>query len=76
MIDELAAYAKLERATEIIPIAGLRVEFPDCFGLMRASNTPPILVLRFDADTQEAIVRIQNQFKADIESNPNLICPL
>ena len=43
---------------------------------MRASNTTPILVLRFEADTQKAIERIQNQFKAVIESNPNLIWPL
>ncbi|HID8628495.1 TPA: phosphomannomutase/phosphoglucomutase [Neisseria meningitidis] len=76
VIDELAAKAKFEGATEIITIDGLRVEFPDGFGLMRASNTTPILVLRFEADTQEAIERIQNQFKAVIESNPNLIWPL
>lgn len=76
VIDELAAKAEFEGATEIITIDGLRVEFPDGFGLMRASNTTPILVLRFEADTQEAIERIQNQFKAVIESNPNLIWPL
>ena len=76
VIDELAAKAKFEGATEIITIDGLRVEFPDGFGLMRASNTTPILVLRFEADTQEAIERIQNQFKAVIESNPALKWPL
>ncbi|BCT11569.1 TPA: phosphomannomutase/phosphoglucomutase [Neisseria meningitidis] len=76
VIDELAAKAEFEGATEIITIDGLRVEFPDGFGLMRASNTTPILVLRFEADTQEAIERIQNQFKAVIESNPNLSWPL
>lgn len=72
----IAAKAEFEGATEIITIDGLRVEFPDGFGLMRASNTTPILVLRFEADTQAAIERIQNQFKAVIESNPNLIWPL
>ena len=76
VIEELAANAKFEGATEIITIDGLRVEFPDGFGLMRASNTTPILVLRFEADTQEAIERIQNQFKAVIESNPALKWPL
>lgn len=76
VINELAAKAEFEGATEIITIDGRRVEFPDGFGLMRASNTTPILVLRFEADTQEAIERIQNQFKAVIESNPNLIWPL
>ena len=76
VIDELAAKAKFEGATEIITIDGLRVEFPDGFGLMRASNTTPILVLRFEADSDEAIERIQNQFKAVIESNPALKWPL
>ena len=76
VIDELAAKAKFEGATEIITIDGLRVEFPDGFGLMRASNTTPILVLRFEADSDEAIGRIQNQFKAVIESNPALKWPL
>ena len=76
VIDELAAKAKFDGATEIITIDGLRVEFPDGFGLMRASNTTPILVLRFEADSDEAIGRIQNQFKAVIESNPALKWPL
>ena len=76
VIDELAAKAKFEGATEIITIDGLRVEFPDGFGLMRASNTTPILVLRFEADSDEAIERIQNQLKAVIESNPALKWPL
>ena len=76
VIDELAAKAKFEGVTEIITIDGLRAEFPNGFGLMRASNTTPILVLRFEADTQAAIERIQNQFKSVIESNPNLIWPL
>ena len=76
VIDELAAKAKFEGATEIITIDGLRVEFLDGFGLMRASNTTPILVLRFEADSDEAIERIQNQFKAVIESNPALKWPL
>ncbi|QEY24808.1 phosphomannomutase/phosphoglucomutase [Neisseria animalis] len=76
VIGELAAKAKFDGATEIITIDGLRVEFADGFGLMRASNTTPILVLRFEADNQEAIERIQNQFKAVIESNPDLKWPL
>ncbi|SUA24299.1 phosphoglucomutase [Neisseria gonorrhoeae] len=42
VIEELAAKAEFEGATEIITIDGLRVEFPDGFGLMRASNTTPI----------------------------------
>ncbi len=76
VIEELAKTAKFDGATEIITIDGLRVEFADGFGLMRASNTTPVLVLRFEADSEEAIKRIQNQFKAVIESNPALHWPL
>ena len=50
-------------ATEIITIDGLRVEYADGFGLMRPSNTTPVIVLRFEADTQTALTRIQAQFK-------------
>ena len=72
VIAELAQTAQFEGATEIITIDGLRVEFVDGFGLMRASNTTPVLVLRFEADNEAAIERIQNQFKALIESHPAL----
>ena len=68
VIEELAAKAKFEGATEIITIDGLRVEFPDGFGLMRASNTTPILVLRFEADTQEAIERIRTNSKQSLKA--------
>ncbi|WP_373741099.1 phosphomannomutase/phosphoglucomutase [Neisseria sp.] len=72
VIEEFAKTAEFDGAVETITIDGLRVEYPDGFGLMRASNTTPILVLRFEADNDAAIERIQNQFKAVIESNPAL----
>jgi hypothetical protein len=40
-------------------IDGLRVDWPDGFGLMRASNTTPVLVLRFEGHTEEALQRIE-----------------
>ncbi|MBZ0090939.1 MAG: phosphomannomutase/phosphoglucomutase, partial [Sulfuricellaceae bacterium] len=48
----------------IITIDGLRVEYPDGFGLARASNTTPVIVLRFEADTDAALQRIENDFRA------------
>jgi phosphomannomutase/phosphoglucomutase len=39
------------------------VEYPDGFGLMRASNTTPVIVLRFEADNEAALRRIQEQFR-------------
>ena len=75
VIAELAKDAKFEGAHEVITIDGLRVEFADGFGLMRASNTTPVLVLRFEGDDQAALERIQQQFKALIESKPGLAWP-
>ena len=46
---------------EICDIDGLRVDWPDGFGLIRASNTTPVLVLRFEGQTQEALHRIENE---------------
>lgn len=44
-------------------IDGLRVDWPDGWGLARASNTTPSIVLRFEGDNQEALDRIQNSFR-------------
>ena len=49
---------------EIVTIDGLRVDFPDGWGLVRASNTTPALVVRFEADTAEGLTRIQEQFRS------------
>jgi phosphomannomutase len=42
------------------PIDGLRVDWPDGFGLIRASNTTPVLVLRFEGQTEAALQRIES----------------
>ncbi|MBL8376771.1 MAG: phosphomannomutase/phosphoglucomutase [Burkholderiales bacterium] len=64
LIDRLKRDARFPGADRVIDIDGLRVEYPDGFGLMRASNTTPVVVLRFEADSQAAILRIQAQFRA------------
>ena len=48
---------------QIIDTDGVRVEFEDGWGLVRPSNTSPVLTLRFEADNQEALQRIQEQFR-------------
>ncbi len=48
---------------EISDIDGLRADFPDGWGLVRASNTSPYLVLRFEAESQAALEKIQGQFR-------------
>jgi phosphomannomutase/phosphoglucomutase len=63
VIESLQKTAKFEGSTSVNTIDGLRVEYPDGFGLMRASNTTPVLVLRFEADNDAALARIQKEFK-------------
>ncbi len=53
-------------ATQIIGIDGLRVEYPDGFGLARSSNTTPVVVMRFEAETPAAMAKIQAAFKRAI----------
>ncbi|HUI99355.1 MAG TPA: phosphomannomutase/phosphoglucomutase [Usitatibacter sp.] len=66
LIAELQKTAKFEGATDVNTIDGLRVEYPDGFGLMRASNTTPVLVLRFEADSKAALERIRGDFKREL----------
>jgi phosphomannomutase/phosphoglucomutase len=66
LIAALQKSAKFEGATEVITIDGLRVEYADGFGLMRPSNTTPVIVLRFEADSEDSLKRIQNSFRAVI----------
>lgn len=63
LIDTLKAEGKFEGATEKITIDGVRVEYPDGFGLARPSNTTPVVVLRFEADNEAALARIQAAFR-------------
>jgi len=66
LVEELKRTAKFEGATEVIKIDGVRVEYPDGFGLARPSNTTPVVVIRFEADTPEALARIQADFRRAI----------
>jgi phosphomannomutase/phosphoglucomutase len=66
LMDKLAKTAKFDGAREVITIDGLRVEYSDGFGLARPSNTTPVVVLRFEADDESALKRIQEQFRRAI----------
>ncbi len=63
LVEQIRKTGKFEGATEIITIDGVRVEYPDGFGLARASNTTPVIVLRFEAETDSALKRIQEDFR-------------
>ncbi|SDV47809.1 phosphomannomutase/phosphoglucomutase [Chitinasiproducens palmae] len=63
LISRLQQNATFEGADDVITIDGLRVEYPDGFGLARSSNTTPVVVMRFEADNEAALERIKAQFK-------------
>jgi phosphomannomutase/phosphoglucomutase len=50
----------------LITLDGVRVDYPKGWGLIRASNTTPVLVLRFEADSEEELSRIQDVFRAQL----------
>jgi phosphomannomutase/phosphoglucomutase len=66
LVERLRTQAKFEGAEQIITIDGVRAEWSDGFGLARSSNTTPVVVLRFEGDTPEALARIQEAFRRAI----------
>ncbi len=76
LVEKLCANAQqlFPDAIELITLDGVRAEFEDGFGLARASNTTPVVVLRFEGDTVEALARIKALFKAALQSTwPGLV---
>lgn len=74
-VERFRELAKFEGA-RLSTIDGLRVDFPDGWGLVRASNTTPVLVMRFDADSSEALARIQGAFREQLHAlQPDLALP-
>ena len=63
LIDTLRKQASFPGSERVNDIDGLRVEYADGFGLARSSNTTPVVVLRFEAETPQALERIQADFK-------------
>jgi len=64
LVQKAVAFANFSAPAQINTIDGLRVDWPDGFGLMRSSNTTPVLVLRFEGHTPEALHRIEKEMLA------------
>ena len=64
-IERFRERASFEGA-RVTTIDGVRADWPDGWGLVRASNTTPVLVLRFDADNEPALRRIQDVFRRQL----------
>jgi phosphomannomutase len=60
VVEQLLTLARFEVPAKVSTIDGLRVDWPDGFGLIRASNTTPVLVLRFEGHSAEALHRIEH----------------
>ncbi len=76
LIAKLGATAQFPGATDVVRIDGLRVEYADGFGLARASNTTPTIVLRFEADDGAALARIQDEFRRIlVAAKPDIALP-
>lgn len=75
IIDKLLSRADFEDA-RVTTIDGLRVDFPHGWGLVRASNTTPSLVFRFEADNEQALDEIQGKFKKSLlDVEPKMSLP-
>ena len=72
LVEDFISKADYKEANSVL-IDGVRVEFDFGWGLLRASNTSPVLVLRFEADTQENLELIKNTFRRTLNDvKPNL----
>ncbi len=68
LVDQLVKTATFAPPAQVSTIDGVRVDWPDGFGLIRASNTTPVLVMRFEGQTQAALERIQTEMLALLRS--------
>ncbi|RXN90650.1 phosphomannomutase/phosphoglucomutase [Achromobacter aloeverae] len=67
LVKALQEKGKFDGAINVVTIDGVRAEYPDGFGLARPSNTTPVVVLRFEADTDAALKRIQDDFRKQLQ---------
>ncbi len=68
VVQQLLDTARFKGAREIVTIDGLRADYKDGFGLIRSSNTTPVLVMRFEGQTAAALKRIETDFMAALRA--------
>ncbi len=75
-IERFREACRFEDAQNVIKVDGVRVEWADGFALARASNTTPVIVVRFEGDTPSALKRIAERFTAEMRRiDPNIQIP-
>ncbi|MBM3338413.1 MAG: phosphomannomutase/phosphoglucomutase [Betaproteobacteria bacterium] len=76
IVNALQESSFFEQATQVVTIDGVRAEYQDGFGLARASNTTPVVVIRFEADDDVALARIQAEFRRAFQAvKPGVVLP-
>lgn len=76
LIAILQKEGRFPTADELITIDGVRAEYPDGFGLARPSNTTPVIVLRFEAESEAALERIKQEFRQALtQLKPDIALP-
>jgi len=76
LVAKLQAAKPFPGALRVLTIDGVRVEYTDGFGLARASNTTPVIVIRFEADNEAALERIKQEFRRALQPlKPNAPLP-
>ncbi len=76
LIAKLQKTARFDNPERVITTDGLRVEYKDGFGLARSSNTMPVIVLRFEADSEAALKHIQQDFsRVILQAKPDAVLP-
>ncbi len=76
LVEKLQKANAFPGAERVVTIDGVRAEYADGFGLARASNTTPVIVLRFEADSPQALERIKSDFRTALQPlKPNAPLP-
>jgi len=76
LVAKLQASKPFPGAERVVTVDGVRVEYADGFGLARASNTTPTIVMRFEADNAAALERIKRDFRSALQPlKPNAPLP-
>jgi phosphomannomutase / phosphoglucomutase len=76
LVAKLQASKPFPGAQKVVTVDGVRVEYADGFGLARASNTTPTIVMRFEADNAAALERIKRDFRSALQPlKPNAPLP-
>ncbi len=68
VVEKIKEYFKANvKDAEVIDVDGIRLNFKDGWGLVRSSNTQPVLVLRFEAETEERLKEIKEMFETQVK---------